>query len=156
MTVNYTARIPEYDQQKSVALIRWFPNRLAHLQALSHKYKDCGESYSLAVQKYGEFHPSTGNIPDPVAKRYEALEKLKGEIEKVERDVLPLQEVYSELKNSQDETEREMFLVFDQHVKDGASMQDISDASGIPVRTLYRRKSELIARVYWAWRMWQK
>lgn len=148
--------IPEYDQPRAAMLLRVFPNRLANLQVLYYKYKDCEESCSIAVQKYGEFHPSTGNVPDPVAKRYAALEKLKHAIKAAERNVKPVLEVYDELKNSQDEEDRELFLVFDQHVKDGLSMQDIHEATGIPLRTLYRRKSDLTARVYWAWKEWHK
>lgn len=148
--------IPEYDQQKAATLLRYFPNRLANLQILHYRYKDCEKSCSLAVQKYGGISPSTGNIPDPVAKRYEALEKLGRMIERAEQDVSPVQEVYDELKNSSDETEREMFIVFDQHVKDKLPMQDISTETGIALRTLYRRKVELTVRVYQKWREWQK
>ena len=137
-------------------LLRCFNTRRAKLERLRAEYQAKEKELSYSGQKYGGFPPSAGNISDPVARRYSVLEKLEWNIKELEGNVYPVLEARNELKNSQSEEEREMFLVLEVHFVNGESIADLSLESGIPERTLYRRIVSLRDIVYRKWKEWQK
>ena len=60
---------------------------------------------------------------------------------------MPVHEVYMSLKNSMNENEREMFLIMERVFMSHDSIEHVSADTGKSVRTLYRRKFDLIQRV---------
>ncbi len=122
--------------------------RLNRVQRLSLKLREFEELLSLSAQNYQGARPSAGQHSDPVARRYERIERLKRELERMRERIRPIQEVYGNLKNSGSVRARQIYLLFEHRYLGHEAMSVISEETGIPVRTLYRREHELIMLVY--------
>ena len=123
-----------------------FQSRLSRLHSLYELLLEREASAGCGGQNYGGGRPSTGTHSDPVACRYARLETLRNVISRAEKLILPACCVRNEVKNSGREDEREMFLILERHFIAGESIKAVSGALGKSLRTMHRRKNELIER----------
>ena len=102
------------------------------------------ERGSVHAQSYTQPLPSAGGHSDPVAAHYARLERLRNAIRRYEGKTSPVSEVWARLKNSGNEKDRERCLVLERYYLGGAALSAVSEETGKPERTLYRRKCEVI------------
>ncbi|MBQ7154816.1 MAG: helix-turn-helix transcriptional regulator [Synergistaceae bacterium] len=148
-----------YELQREVRILkesvykraRWmlwnYAQRMDKLSALRCMLAYQRADMDCQAQKYGGSRPSAGSYSDPVARRYAVIESTERAVHSLEERVMPVHEVYMSLKNSMNENEREMFLIMERVFMSHDSIEHVSADTGKSVRTLYRRKFDLIQRV---------
>ena len=135
----------EYRQAE--ILLRRYPGAMARLNIWLNRYNDMKASLDIMAQGYGTLRSPGGEISDPVSRRVEVIEHAQSIIRSLMRQTVPVNEVRCELKNADSEEAREMWLIMERYYFEHERLEWLSRDIGVSVRTLSRRKSELLRLV---------
>lgn len=133
--------------KRTQVLLNNFSVWLSSWQGTLMQIAELSERGDLVVQQYRASSGAKGTYSDPVARYLSQIDSLHESAESVLGYIRPALDEYLALKNSDDEEEREMFLVFERHFCGKESIESIARDLSASERTMYRRKVELMRRV---------
>ena len=124
-----------------------FPINMMRLNECLLKLSDLRSQTDCHAQSYENIMQDTGTPNEPVYKYYIEIEKLELHIKTLIKRTKPLIELRNEIKNSQDERLIEIYYVMEMYYFEKWSMNDIAFHLQKSLKTLQRRRHELVELV---------